>query len=116
MTDLLIDIKAELRKVAHWPDRLRRDFERDLRRKYRALSVAEQAGWRRWRDGPAICPACIAEFLRVHRRHQAWGVPANYDGPIRPDERCSRCRATPLTTLPPPGFLEAKVLEIYAHG
>lgn len=60
----------------------------------RALSLAEQEGWRRFWDGWKICPPCVAKFLATHRQAE-WDVPANYDHPIPDDAHCSGCRITP---------------------
>lgn len=84
----------------------------------RALSRAEEMGWRRFWDGWVICPPCMAGrgWIGGPYTPQTWRVPAHYDTPIKPTDRCSRCGLTPLQVAPPLPALEAAVLEMFAHG
>jgi hypothetical protein len=69
-----------------------RDLYTPLGRDYnRALSPAEEEGWRRYWDGYIICPKCkeakIKANIKYYKSHNLnyysqWPVPADYDTPI----------------------------------
>lgn len=79
----------------------------------RALSLAEEQGWRRFWDGWIICSPCIEEHQRQHkaffkeeshRGWPAWPVPADYDTPIgeasaKYDSGCMKCGKKPPLEL-----------------
>lgn len=80
----------------------------------RALTIAEEQGWRSFWDGGIICLLCIEKKLaedkawhisRGERFNEDWGVPANYARPgigvadREYDTGCCRCQAKPPLEL-----------------
>jgi len=62
----------------------------------RALTAAEQAGWRQYWDGWPICPSCQAKKL-AETGHKEWPVPAHYDRRgVADDDKCVTCSMNPL--------------------
>ena len=80
-----------------WSAETQRDFDRWQAKINRALSAAEQRGWRRFWDGGCICPSCMGGrgFFGGPYTPETWRVPANYDTPIKDTEKCLRCRRAP---------------------